>query len=206
MTANLAINSIIIGKKVHVKHARNCIIIADEIIVDQSEGSALAAGRTVHVKVSDVDAKGEATVITMELPDLKELAAPLNEAKEALKKKEEDLANLHLARQSLQKELTSVSSEELVKKYFEQAKKVKAHLDAGKALTPEQSAIFERMKTAVRPRLLAIQEKRKKIAEFDAAITALDAQMAPLVMLKQEHEQSLLKSVEGISANVENVF
>ena len=130
VTANLAINSVIIAKKVHVKHARNCIIIADEIVVDQSEGSALAASKTIHVKVSDVDSKDEATVITMELPDLIELSVPLNEVKEALKKKEEDLAKAHLARQAIQKELSAASSEELVKKYFEQARKVKEHLDA----------------------------------------------------------------------------
>ena len=62
------------------------------------------------------------------------------------------------------------------------------------------------MKAAVRPKLLVIQDKRKKLADYEAVITALDAQMAPLVMLKQEHEQSLLKSVEGISATVDNVF
>lgn len=37
VTANLAINSVIIAKKVHVKHARNCIVIADEIVIEQSE-------------------------------------------------------------------------------------------------------------------------------------------------------------------------
>ncbi len=158
------------------------------------------------MKVSDVDSKDEATVITMELPDLKELSAPLGEVKEALKKKEEDLSKAHLARQTIQKEVSAVSSEELVKKYFEQAKKVKDYQEAGNVLTPEQSSAFERMRAAVRPRLLVIQEKRKKIVELDAVISALDAQMAPLVMLKQEHEQSLLKSVEGISATVENVF
>ena len=84
----------------------------------------------MNVKVSDVDAKGEATVITMELPDLKELSAPLNEVKEALKKKEEDLANLHAARQALQKEVIALSSEELVKKYLEQSKKAKEYVDA----------------------------------------------------------------------------
>lgn len=62
------------------------------------------------------------------------------------------------------------------------------------------------MKTAVRPKLVVIQEKRKRVTDISAAIEVLDAQMAPLVMLKQEHEQSLLKSVEGISATVENVF
>lgn len=65
----------------------------------------------------------------MELPDLKEMSGPLNEVKDALKKKEEDLANLHAARQATQKEFVALSSDELVKKYFEQAKKVKDHLD-----------------------------------------------------------------------------
>lgn len=48
----------------------------------------------------------------------------------------------------------------------------------------------------------AVTEAIRKNNEFKSAIEALDAEIAPLVMLKQEYEREFAKCGEGISVAI----
>lgn len=59
------------------------------------------------------------------------------------------------------------------------------------------------MRTALLPRLQALAECQKKNAELKSAIEALDVEISPLVMLKQDLEREISRAREGISVKIE---
>lgn len=68
VTAAYCENSTITGKTIHIEHAVNCELIADEIFAGNIEGCLVAAKK---IKITSMgDCRGQESLVTMLLPDL----------------------------------------------------------------------------------------------------------------------------------------
>lgn len=68
VTADYCENATIVGKTIHIEHAVNCELIADEIFAGNIEGCLVAAKK---IKVASAgDCRGKESLVTMLLPDL----------------------------------------------------------------------------------------------------------------------------------------
>ena len=69
-------------------------------------------------------------------------------------------------------------------------------------LTPEQKRAFASKKALVQTRIDAMSNAIKKNNDLKSAIEAIDTEIAPLVMLKQDCERELAVCGDGISVTI----
>lgn len=128
---------------------------------------------------------------------------PLAEVRKSLETAEARRAEAHRQRQENVKDFAAIASEPELKTYLDTDKKIKAFKAGGGKLTPEQEKNLQKMRSQVLPGLQKLAECQKKNAELKSLIEALDAEISPLVMLKQDLEREIASAGEGISAKIE---
>ncbi len=88
VTIHYCEHSTIIGRVVHIEHAVNCEIVADEVIMELSEGCLIAAEKVSIA--SSGERRGKETLVTLMIPDLAEIDQKIVMLK---KKMSEELEN-----------------------------------------------------------------------------------------------------------------
>lgn len=132
---------VIIGKKVSIGTAINCDILAEELTVETSEGSALAARR---MQVGSATARRDCeTTISMLIPDLSAYAKKLDE----LKHKQDQCDQVAEVRAG---EVDAITSRQDVKNYSIISAKLRAHEIN---MSDAQNANWQKLLTRVTPEL-----------------------------------------------------
>ena len=132
------------GTRVTIDHAANCEIMADEVVIKQAEGCAIAA-RSITIESAGPRKQSEMSMFAL-VPD----NAKVDEVIAQMRERIADFEGIAARRQAEMDELTNQPE---VKKYVMLASKIrKKEL----VLTPDQVPQFQKMALAVGPALKAI--------------------------------------------------
>ncbi|CAN5334247.1 hypothetical protein BH11PSE11_BH11PSE11_27470 [soil metagenome] len=174
ITLHYAESCLIIGKKVTIGHAIYCDILADEVAIEVSEGTAVGAQR-IHVGSSSVRRDVETTISVL-IPDLAafgkqldELTVKQNEAAAALSAKMQEIEAL-----TSQKDMKNYSM--LVGRV--RAKEIK--------MTSEQAANWDKLEARVAP---VLRHLRDLSEELQAMRSSHENVTAKIQAVKDEREK-----------------
>jgi len=174
ITINIAENSFVIGRKVRIEHAVNCDILAEEVEVVLSEGSAIA-GKTVKIGKTSAR-KSTETVVSVLLPDETAWDKEIDELVTRIKKNEQ-------ARQGRIQTSEELSNQPMVQKLLFLMQKIKAKEIT---LKPEQQADMERALVRFSPTLHRISDLSKEIGEIRRKEEALKEQILAIKKIKEQ--------------------
>ncbi|MBK6637089.1 MAG: DUF342 domain-containing protein [Rhodocyclaceae bacterium] len=167
---------LIIARKVVMESAILCDVLADEIEIGHSEGSALA-GKKVVVKQATAR-RDEATLVSLLLPDLARFDQAL---KDALSKQSEAAA----LEQAKREKLTSLTAEPEMKTYMSIQPRIRAK---ELVLKGEQEANWQKMLARLAPTLrdfarlnAELQEIKKRRAELAETLATIKAERAEAI-------------------------
>jgi hypothetical protein len=158
-------HSTIIGRVVHIEHAVNCEIIADEVYADVVEGCMIAAEK---IKIVSTDERrGKETLVTALIPDL----SAFDQRVTTLKKKIADAQESSKAKMG---EIESLKSDQEFAKYLALHERIKS---GAIKLTAEQAGNWRKL-----------AEKHAKAANH---LTKLNAEISALDLSVKESEEEL---------------
>ncbi len=148
-------HSTVIGKIVHIEHAVNCEIIADEVFADVVEGCMIAAEK-IKIASSD-ERRGKETLVTMLIPDLSAFD-------QSIAASEKKIAEAQESSKAKKLEIELLKSDQEFAKYLALHERIKS---GAIKLTEEQAGNWRKL-----------VEKNAKVAnqaaKIDAEISALD--------------------------------
>lgn len=156
-------NSVFIGKKVHLKTAQNCVIIADEVQVDEFASNCIViASSSVNIRLIQRRTKGfgmdSKTKIIHAMPNFP--------SDEKIQEETQSLLN------NLSKVIARLSTIPEMKKYIDIRGKIQ-----GKTLTPDQKKAFETIKSHARSHC--------SVMDFDRAMSIIEEIEEHLEALKK---------------------
>lgn len=184
---NYVDSSIVIGKKVHIKHAVACEIYADDIRIEVAEGCALL-GRHVQVGVCK-DKRGVENLVSILVPD----PATLEHEMDMIA---EEKAAISTNIEGKNQEYQLLMEDRNLKMFLGIQKKLKT---GEITLTPEQKANLQHLQGKIAKPLQLLQVAREKIAASLRQIDELDNRIE---QLKRDYA-SLSAGIACVLANIE---
>lgn len=179
VTINYCEHSTVTGKVVHVKHAVNCKIIADELFADAVEGCMIAARKAKIFSAGK--SMGKETLVTMLIPDLAESEQHIA----ALKKK---IAEMQENSKARAQEAESLKAQPEFAKYLALHERISS---GAIRLTAEQAGNW--------------QQLVKKNAQTASQMAKLGSEMDSLVLLLEESGEALAHAIQDRDATRDGV-
>lgn len=187
VTIHYCEHSTIIGKIVHIEHAVNCEIIADEVFADVVEGCMIAAEK---IKIASADERrGKETLVTMLIPDL----SVFDQSIVALEKK---IAEAQEGKKAKVAGIESLKSDQEFAKYLALHERIKS---GAIKLTAEQAGNWRKLV--------------EKNAKATNQATRLNAEISALDISIKDSEEELARVLrerdatgEGISCVIDKII
>lgn len=165
---------LVIGRRVRIRHAVLCDIVADELSIDIAEGSALAA-RTAHVGTTKTWHDTE-TMISMQVPDL----CAFSEQLEELRRK---LTQYRQAVEAKVVEVEAIANHQEVRNYSILA----AKLRAGEiCMNQQQEANWQKLLGRVTPLLQQLKLRNDELNALRGATENLSDRIASITHRSRE--------------------
>lgn len=164
----IAESSVLIGKEVRVGKAVSCNIVAEIVVIEHSEGSAIAA-KDAKIAMSGAR-KAEGTVLTMLLPDV----AHFNSKVAKLEKEKVTIFDAVVLKRA---KLTEMASQGEMKTYLALQPKIKAKTIS---MTMQQEMNWQVMVTRLGASLREYAKLHGEVGKLQAAVTEIDEQIKTL--------------------------
>lgn len=187
--ANHAENCVIIGGKVRIGRAIRCDIVADEVAIEISEGSAVAA-RKIAVKTATTR-KGEASTLTVLLPDLARFDAELVRLHEAREASAGRMAKFSAAQQTL------VAQPDM-KSYLALQPKIKAKAIV---MSAAQQAQWQALLARIAPTLRQVAALNSEIQSSRQAVADTEAEIAAVAEARRAAGEGLFCKIEAVAGD-----
>lgn len=165
ITLDYAENCLIVGKRVRIRQAVLCDIVAEELTIDTAEGSALAA-RKVAVGATKAWHDTEA-MISLQVPDLFAFTEQLDELKR-------NLAQYQQALEEKRAEVEAIATQQEVKTYSLLAAKLRS---GELAMNRQQEANWQKLLGRVTPLLQQLKLRNEELAELRRAVDNLNSRI-----------------------------
>jgi len=176
----------LIGKVVHVEHAVNCEIIADELYADIIEGCVIA-GKTIRI-LSSGERRGTETLVTMVVPDNSIMNKGIADIKKAL-------ADAQVAVAAKTSDINALKSEAEFAKFMA----LHGRIESGAIkLTAEQASNWQKL---VGKNAKTVQQLAALKREVDAMVASVKDMEETLVSIEQEQQEM----GKNISCTIEKV-
>ncbi len=189
LTAAQCESSTLIARVVHVEHAVNCEIVADELYADVVEG-CIIAGKIVRIR-SAGERRGTETLVTMVVPDGSLLREGISETKKAL-------ADAQAAVAAKAAELDALKTEPEFAKFLA----LHARIESGAIrLTAEQSGNWQKL---VEKHSRSVQQLAMLKREADALAVAareVEEMLASMEQEQQELGKDISCAIERVEGN-----
>ncbi|GAB1394653.1 hypothetical protein MASR1M60_28170 [Rhodocyclaceae bacterium] len=180
-------SSLLIGKVVRVGHAIRCDIVADEVVIETSEGCAIAA-KNMHI-VRSTARRDEGTTLSLLLPDLGRYEKQI-EAAEA----ERQEAELAVAAQ--QSAITVLAELPDMKTYLALQPKIKAKT---LVMTASQERNWQAMLTRVAPSLREYSRLHGELQKCQAAIVDCGRRIEALQQERVDAISAVACVIDGVA-------
>ncbi|HEY0843817.1 MAG TPA: flagellar assembly protein A [Noviherbaspirillum sp.] len=183
ITLGYAESCLIIGKRVRIRQAVLCDIVADELMIETAEGCALA-GRRVQVGTASAWHDTE-TTISMQVPDLCAFSDQLDELKNNLVQHQQAAA-------AKAAEVERIASQQEVKNYSILA----AKLRAGELnMSQQQEANWQKLLSRVTPLLHQLKMRNDELNALRGASQALAGRIESITRRSREMSSNIACSV-----------
>ena len=186
ITLDHAEGCLIVGKRVRIRQAVLCDIVADELTIETAEGSALAA-RKVDVGATKAWHDTEA-MISLQVPDLLSFTEHLDELKHSL-------AQYQQAAETKRLEVEAIAGQQEVKNYSFLAAKLRS---GELTMNQQQEANWQKLLSRVTPLLQQLKIRNDELSALRGAVQNLSTRIDGITRRSREMSANIGCSVASI--------
>jgi hypothetical protein len=177
---------LIVARKVRIQQATRCDIVADEVVIGLSEGSAIAARNVVVEEAAE--RRDEGTTVVLLMPDID---GSLRGDQHLREERDRVVARLAAA----QEELKTLSAQDDLKVYMTLSTRIKS---GALVMSPKQEMQWQEMLSRLAPVLRSLTAKRGEVGQLTDRIAEIDSAL-------EESARTRGEALSVISCAVRNV-